>query len=157
HTSLRERIDLGEVIHWATNAFPGVADDERIGVDGASMGGMHAWMAAAWDGAPYESNPWTTGAFPDIDAVVCENTTPDFGANYAPQALAVQCSDYSFVTQSSVRFDATLRAAAIAAFTNESYTAWHHLAAGPLSDPNPRLPAITCPVMAMMAWDDFQF
>lgn len=157
HTSLRERMDLGELIEWTGGAFAHLCDATRVGVDGASMGGMHAWTAAAWDGAPYEQNPWSSSAFPDIDAVVCENTTPDFGANYAPQGLGIQCSDYAFLAQSGVRFDLQMRAAAMNAFASQNYFVWRAIVAGPLTDPSPRMASITCPVMAMMAWDDFLF
>ncbi len=152
HTSLRERKDLGELIAWA--AADAESDPSRIGVSGASMGGMHAWMAAAWDGRPYEDG---SGTFPDIDVVVAENISPDFRANFAPQASAVHCTDFNILNGNGVRYDATVAAGALSAILAQDYATWDAITAGPATNPWELVPSITCPVLAMVAYDDFAF
>ncbi|MFN0242978.1 MAG: alpha/beta fold hydrolase [Planctomycetota bacterium] len=152
HTGPRERKDLGEVIVFAS--ADSAADGSRVGVMGTSMGGMHAWIAAAWDGEPYEDG---SGAFPDIDVVVSENASPDFRANFAPQANGIHCTDFTTVIGSAVRHDPALTAAALAALVDEDYAAWAEIVAGPAMNPWPRLPSVTCAVMSLGAFDDYVF
>ncbi|MGC6486885.1 MAG: alpha/beta fold hydrolase, partial [Planctomycetota bacterium] len=74
--SLKEWIDMFEVIEWARSAYPSLVDDQRVGVFGVSQGGAHAWAAAAWSGRQPPPNPRRSTPFPTVDAVAATAMPP---------------------------------------------------------------------------------
>jgi predicted acyl esterase len=155
---LRERIDLAEVIYWSLTQYAHDTDDTRLGLAGGSQGGIFSWDGAGWSGAPYETNPWTTGVYPTIGAIVADNLTADFGDTFAPQALGVHCSGAaSLLSNIGVAFDTHLQADAEAAFVAEDYAAWRSIVTDPQRDPSAHPGLFTVPTMVMTAWDDYWF
>lgn len=58
--------DMAEAFAMAATLLPGRVDQRRLAVTGRSMGGAHAYRAAAWSARPMP----TGGTFPRISAVV---------------------------------------------------------------------------------------
>ena len=74
--SLKEWIDMFEVIEWARSTYPNLVDDQRVGVFGVSQGGAHAWAAAAWSGRQPPPNPRRSTPFPTVNAVAATAMPP---------------------------------------------------------------------------------
>lgn len=156
--ALRERLDLAELIGWINTNFASSIDADRIALAGGSQGAILSWSAAAWGGEQFEPNPWITGTYPEIDAIVVDNLTADFAITFAPRAAAVHCSGAAaLLGQGTVRFDPQLQATALGALTAQNYASWSALVSDPLRDPNSHLQTMNVPVMVMTAWDDFWF
>lgn len=156
--ALRERLDLAELIGWVHTNYASSIDEDRIALAGGSQGAILSWGAAAWGGEPFEPNPWITGTYPEIDAIVVDNLTADFARTFAPRAAAVHCSGAAaLLSQGSVRFDPQLQATAAGALAAQNYASWSALVSDPLRDPNSHLQTMNVPVMVMTAWDDFWF
>ena len=74
--SLKEWIDMFEVIEWARSTYPNLVDNQRVGVFGVSQGGAHAWAAAAWSGRQPPPNPRRSTPFPVVNAVAATAMPP---------------------------------------------------------------------------------
>ena len=74
--SLKEWIDMFEVIEWARSTYPNLVDNQRVGVFGVSQGGAHAWAAAAWSGRQPPPNPRRSTPFPTVNAVAATAMPP---------------------------------------------------------------------------------
>ncbi len=156
--SIRERIDLFEIMESATAAFPGLIDMSRIGVTGGSQGGAHSWIAAAHSGKLPPPNPWRTAPFPVIKAVVPINFTPDLLAGGLPGGNTIsEARIRSFYgTNSGVHFhpdyfnllDPLVRA--------EDYPAIFDILHDPVLDLPTLLQTSSVPVMASLVYDDSQ-
>jgi predicted acyl esterase len=155
---LRERLDVAEVIAWARSTFASTIDPERLALAGGSQGAILAWDAAAWGGDAFEQNPWTSGTYPEVDAIVADNLTADFASTFAPQGDAVHCSGAAaLLGDGSVRFDPTVQAEAASVLGAEDYGSWRAFVSDPQRDPHTQLAAMDVPVLVMTAWDDFWF
>lgn len=154
----RERFDLVELVRWAQASYPGIVDPERLALTGASQGAILSFSAAAWGGRPIEPNPWLSGDYPQVDAVVVENLTADFLQTFAPQSLGMHCNVAAAMLGSNdVRFDFGLVADASRAVLDNDQVAWSALMGDPSRNPRSLVPTMATPVLAMSAWDDFWF
>ncbi len=74
-----ERFDLAEQILFvgANPAWNGIVDESRVAVVGSSMGGAHAWNAAAWSGQPIAAPGRTGILFPPVACVVASDLVAD--------------------------------------------------------------------------------
>jgi hypothetical protein len=89
---LRERIDLFEVIEFASSNWPGLVDPNRIGVRGSSLGAQYAWIAAAHSGRSPPQNPWRTAPFSKITCAMVHAWDSDFAYSLAPGGLTANAS-----------------------------------------------------------------
>ena len=154
----RERLDLVELIQWTQASYPGLVDPTRTGLGGVSQGGILSFDGAAWSGLPIEPNPWMSGTYPTIAAIVVENFSAEFSATFAPDGLGMHTNAAAaLLSNTSVRFDPQLVAQAANAVLNDDPASWNAIAADPTRDPGPLVAALTTPVFAMSAWDDFWF
>lgn len=156
---LRERLDVVEIVEWVRTSFPGVVDPGRLGLAGTSQGAILSLGAAAWAGQPIEPNPWTTGTYPEVHAVVVTNLTSDFLSTFAPQSSGLHCNIAGALlgSNSNVRFDYGLVADAARSILDDDPAAWACIVNDPSRNPRPLVPQITTPILAMTAWDDYWF
>lgn len=154
----RERFDVAEIIEWVEATFGPLVDTDRIGLGGVSQGGVMSFSAAAFSGQPMESNPWRTGVYPDIDAIVVENLATGFAEIFAPQGIGVHANlGIAFLASSEVRYDPAILASLNAAIVAGDPAPWSALVSDPTRDVGPLASNITSAVLAMGAWDDFWF
>lgn len=62
--------DMAEAVLEAARLLPGRIDPQRLAVTGRSMGGSHAYRAAAWSGRPLPKPGAVVKVFPKVSAVV---------------------------------------------------------------------------------------
>lgn len=156
---LRERLDVAEVVAWARASFPGQVAIDRLGLAGTSQGAILSLDAAAWAGRPIPPNPWSTGTFPDVHAIVVTNFTSDFHATLAPQGAGLHCNIAATLlgSTSAVRFEPGLVADVARSILDDDPSIWTAIVDDPQRTPLALVPTITAPVMAMAAWDDYWF
>ncbi|MCY3001793.1 MAG: alpha/beta hydrolase [Planctomycetota bacterium] len=156
---LRERLDVAEIVEWARASFPGQVASDRLGLAGTSQGAILSFDAAAWAGQPIPPNPWTTGTFPDVHAIVVTNLTSDFRATLAPQGSGLHCNIAATLlgSTSAVRFDPGIVADVARSILDDDPALWRAIVEDPQRTPLALVPTITTPVMAMAAWDDYWF
>lgn len=157
---LRDRLDVVELVEWASAAYPGLVDPSRLGLAGTSQGAILSISLAGREHLPLEPNPWRSGTYPDIDAIVVTNLTFDFFSAFSPQSAGVHCNLAAVLlgtTNSSVRFDYGLVADANRALLDRDPALWTSIVTDPIRDPRPFVARTTAPVLAMGAWDDYWF
>jgi len=154
----RERLDIVELIEWAQGAFGVLIDPTRIGLNGVSQGGVMSFSTAAYSGQPIEFNPWRTGVYPDIDAIVVENLAEGFASIFAPNGVGLHGNlGAAFLANGDVRYDPQVVASLTQAVLTGDPSAWATLVSDPTRDCGPLAPTLTTAVLAMSAWDDFWF
>ena len=156
---LRERIDLGEVIEAALAATPGLSDPMRIAVIGQSQGGAHSWMAGAFGGQTYPPNPWNSGSFPPVAAVIPQSAGPDFPNIFVPQGKATIPQVVKAVSSvpSNVVYDAQYTAALFQLLLAEDYAGLWAFHNAPERNPLPGILTTDTPLHMQLAWDDSWF
>ncbi len=157
---LRERLDLVEILEWLGASYPGVVDTSRVGLSGTSQGAILSLSLAGRENTPIEANPWRSGSYPDIDAIVITNLTADFFEAFSPQSAGLHCNLASSLlgtTGASVRFDLGIVADAMRSVLDRDPALWAALVSDPTRNPRSFVPQVTAPVLAMGAWDDYWF
>ncbi len=86
------RLDMVEMVQHLATTYPGVADTSRLGMSGASQGGQHSWVAAAWSGRPLPPNSRGLTVFPTFKAVYPMLFAPLDGNVVVPEKKAMLTS-----------------------------------------------------------------
>jgi hypothetical protein len=79
-----ERLDLCEMVQLVEAQFPALADRQRRGITGTSLGAIHSWAAAAWSGKPMPANARGITRFPDFRAACPMIWSPGETADMIP-------------------------------------------------------------------------
>ena len=107
-----EKYDLAEIIAFARKTWKSLVSQTKVGVTGASQGGIHSWFAAAYSGKKITVPGRGTITFPAIDAVVPQNFVPDIMQHSlrGGTLFAIDALNRAFGGNTGAVLDATLRA-----------------------------------------------
>jgi len=153
--SVRELIDLFEIMETAEAGFPDLIDFTVIGVTGYSQGGRHSWMAAVNSGRLPPPNPWRQAPFPVISCAIREDAAgPGFGlgpgvgiGHHQVQKIFGAGSTWYQPAQAA-QMQAWILAEDYAAVANHQHV--------PALDPAVLLPACQTPIGVHVSYDDYR-
>jgi|GEM_PF-3292714 len=155
---IRERVDLAEILEGAEDRYPDLVDFDRLGVSGASQGGVHSFIAAAHSGQALPQNPWRTEPFPVISCAAPRNMLPYLKESTLPEKRNLHHITLTqHVALSGVHFDPDYLAFIMPIIVAEDYEFLAAYVESPEVAPwdlVPHLQESDVPLLLTLAFDD---